>query len=183
MLHPSPCLHFGPHQNHTVTAGTSQTDQADRATELKKWIEQQETTLRFLYGEEVEILHSPLLLEEMEECFGETDWAAMDFVPARSRSSLVRASSSQALHLSSSSRARLTSASSSRISGWIFLLPRTMSSPKGSRHREGSEGPPARLPCGCLPRSLKAVAQRPLLVSGRRCNLQFRHGFRRVEGD
>ncbi|MEQ2189526.1 hypothetical protein GOODEAATRI_026138, partial [Goodea atripinnis] len=29
MLHPNPCLHFGPHQNPIETAGTSQMDQAD----------------------------------------------------------------------------------------------------------------------------------------------------------
>ncbi|KAK5598495.1 hypothetical protein CRENBAI_009609, partial [Crenichthys baileyi] len=54
MLLPSSCLHFGPPQNHNVTAGTSQTDQAQHIKELKNWVEQQEATLRFLYGEEVE---------------------------------------------------------------------------------------------------------------------------------
>ncbi|KAK5598548.1 hypothetical protein CRENBAI_008662 [Crenichthys baileyi] len=93
MLLPSSCLHFGPPQNLTVTAGTSQTDQAQYMKELKNWIEQQEATLEFLYWEEVEFLPLPLLLEEMEECFGETDWAALDFVLGRSRSSPFRASS------------------------------------------------------------------------------------------
>ncbi|KAK5617072.1 hypothetical protein CRENBAI_016556 [Crenichthys baileyi] len=45
-------------------------DQADRATDLLRWIQQQEEELREMYGEEVEILPSPLLLQEMEEVFG-----------------------------------------------------------------------------------------------------------------
>ncbi|MEQ2308796.1 hypothetical protein AMECASPLE_031920 [Ameca splendens] len=67
MILPSSCLHFGPIQNHTVTEGTSHQDRADKAKELKKWIRQQEEELRKLHGEEVEILPSPLLLQEMEE--------------------------------------------------------------------------------------------------------------------
>ncbi|KAK5598500.1 hypothetical protein CRENBAI_009494 [Crenichthys baileyi] len=63
---PSSCLHFGPILNPIMTVGTSQKDQADRAKELKKWFKQQEETLRALYGEGVEILPSPLLLEEMD---------------------------------------------------------------------------------------------------------------------
>ncbi|MED6240860.1 hypothetical protein ATANTOWER_029647 [Ataeniobius toweri] len=93
MRFPSSCLRFGLTQNLTVTEGTHHKDQADRATELKGWIEQQDETLRALYGEEVEILPSPLLLEEMEECFCETDWAAMAFEPGRNRSSPAHASS------------------------------------------------------------------------------------------
>ncbi|MEQ2163828.1 hypothetical protein GOODEAATRI_034547 [Goodea atripinnis] len=93
MLLPSSCLRFSPPQNHNVTAGTSQTDQAQNAKELMKWVQQQEEMLQALYGEEVELSPSPLLLEEMEECFRETDWAAMDFVPGRSRSSPARSSS------------------------------------------------------------------------------------------
>ncbi|KAK5602585.1 hypothetical protein CRENBAI_007421 [Crenichthys baileyi] len=93
MLLPRSCLRFGPPQNQTVTAGTSQTEQAQTVKELKKWVQQQEETLRALYGEEVELTPSPLLLEEMEECFGETDWAAVGFLPKQSRSSPVRASS------------------------------------------------------------------------------------------
>ncbi|MED6243119.1 hypothetical protein ATANTOWER_015260 [Ataeniobius toweri] len=93
MLLPSSCVCFGPPQNLNVTAGTSQTDQAQNAEELKRWVQQQqEETLRALYGEEVELAPSPLLLEELEECFGGTDWAAMDFVPGRSRSSPARSS-------------------------------------------------------------------------------------------
>ncbi|MED6250340.1 hypothetical protein ATANTOWER_030115 [Ataeniobius toweri] len=92
MLLPSSCLRFGPTSNQNVTAGTSQTDQAQRAKELKKWVQQQDETLCALYWEEVEILPSPLLLDEMD-CFGETDWAAMDFVPGRSRSSPACSSS------------------------------------------------------------------------------------------
>ncbi|KAK5610921.1 hypothetical protein CRENBAI_024531 [Crenichthys baileyi] len=93
MLLPRSCLRFGPPQNQTMTAGTSQTDQAQTVKELKKWVQQQEETLRALYGEEVELTPSPLLLEEMEECFGETDWAAVGFLPKQSRSSPVRTSS------------------------------------------------------------------------------------------
>ncbi|MEQ2231350.1 hypothetical protein ILYODFUR_038584 [Ilyodon furcidens] len=92
MLLPSSCLRFGPTPNHIVTVGTHHKDQADRATELKRWIKQQGETLRALYGEEVEICFSPLLLEEMQECFCETDWAAMTFEPGRNRSSPAHAS-------------------------------------------------------------------------------------------
>ncbi|MED6237559.1 hypothetical protein ATANTOWER_027789, partial [Ataeniobius toweri] len=95
MLLPSSCLRFGPPQNPILTAGTSQTDQADRAKQLKGWIKQQDETLRALYGEEVEICSSPLLLEEMEECFRETDWAAMTYEPGRNRSSPAHASSNR----------------------------------------------------------------------------------------
>ncbi|KAK5614701.1 hypothetical protein CRENBAI_018653 [Crenichthys baileyi] len=93
MCFPSSCLCFGPTQNHIVTEGTHQTDQADRAKELKRWIKQQDETLCALYGEEVGICFLPLLLEEIEECFRETDWAAMTFEPGRNRSSLAHASS------------------------------------------------------------------------------------------
>ncbi|XP_047203009.1 uncharacterized protein LOC124856528 isoform X2 [Girardinichthys multiradiatus] len=58
-----------------------------------KWVQQQEETLRALYGEEVELSPSPLLLEEMEECFSETGWAALDFGPSRNRSSPAHTSS------------------------------------------------------------------------------------------
>ncbi|MEQ2317055.1 hypothetical protein AMECASPLE_038838 [Ameca splendens] len=88
----SSCLHFGPIQNHTVTEGTSHEDQADRAKELKIRSKQQEETLRALYGEGVEILPSPLLLEEME-CFGVSDRAAMDIAPNRNRTSPTCSSS------------------------------------------------------------------------------------------
>ncbi|KAK5602991.1 hypothetical protein CRENBAI_017306 [Crenichthys baileyi] len=93
MILPSSCLHFGPIQNHIVTVGTSQKDQADRAKELKKWIKQQEETLWALYGEGVEILPSPLLLEEMEECFCVSDWAALDIMPDRNHTSPAYSSS------------------------------------------------------------------------------------------
>ncbi|KAK5623916.1 hypothetical protein CRENBAI_025406 [Crenichthys baileyi] len=71
-----------------MTAGTSQTDQAQTVKELKKWVQQQEETLRALYGEEVELTPSPLLLEEMEECFAETDWAAVQNVQVKYTSSM-----------------------------------------------------------------------------------------------
>ncbi|MEQ2243656.1 hypothetical protein ILYODFUR_009071, partial [Ilyodon furcidens] len=93
MRFPSSGLHFGPTQNQTLKEGTSHKDQADRAKELKQWVKQQEETLRALYGEEVENSPSSLLLEEMEECFGETDWAAMDYVPDRNRTSPACSSS------------------------------------------------------------------------------------------
>ncbi|KAK5601093.1 hypothetical protein CRENBAI_004129 [Crenichthys baileyi] len=67
MNSPSSCLHFGPTQNHIVTEGTSQKDQADRAQELLKRLRREEEDLRKMHGEEVEILPSPLLLQEMEE--------------------------------------------------------------------------------------------------------------------
>ncbi|MED6243695.1 hypothetical protein ATANTOWER_025353 [Ataeniobius toweri] len=86
-----------------------------------KWVQQQEETLRALYEEEVELSPSPLLLEEMEECFSETDWAALDFGPSRNRSSPAHTSSkprrprckrstpaAAALGCSSSGRARHT---------------------------------------------------------------------------
>ncbi|MED6247408.1 hypothetical protein ATANTOWER_032472 [Ataeniobius toweri] len=67
MLLPSSRLHFGPPANPFMTEGTSQQDQTDKAQELKKWVQQQEAELRKMHGEEVEILPSPLLLQEMEE--------------------------------------------------------------------------------------------------------------------
>ncbi|KAK5612867.1 hypothetical protein CRENBAI_005317 [Crenichthys baileyi] len=67
MIFPSSCLHYGPTQNHPVTEGTSQKDQADRAQELLKRLRREEEELRRMHGEEVEILPSPLLLQEMEE--------------------------------------------------------------------------------------------------------------------
>ncbi|KAK5603870.1 hypothetical protein CRENBAI_026454 [Crenichthys baileyi] len=67
MIFPSSCLHFGPTQNHIVTEGTSQKDQADRAQELLKRLHREEEDLRKMHVEEVEILPSPLLLQEMEE--------------------------------------------------------------------------------------------------------------------
>ncbi|MEQ2285073.1 hypothetical protein AMECASPLE_028114 [Ameca splendens] len=93
MRFPNSCLRFGPPTNHTVTEGTNQMDQADRAKELKSWIKQQDETLCALYGEEVEICSSPLLLEEMEECVRETDWAAMTSEPGQNCSSPAHASS------------------------------------------------------------------------------------------
>ncbi|KAK5611795.1 hypothetical protein CRENBAI_010168 [Crenichthys baileyi] len=67
MIFPSSCLHLGPTQNHIVTEGTSQKGQADRAQELLKRIRQEEEELRKMHGEEVEILPSPMLLQEMVE--------------------------------------------------------------------------------------------------------------------
>ncbi|KAK5613632.1 hypothetical protein CRENBAI_018817 [Crenichthys baileyi] len=67
MIFPSSCLHFGPTQNHIVTEGTSQKGQSDRAQEVLKRIRQEEEELMKMHGEEVEILPSPLLLQEMEE--------------------------------------------------------------------------------------------------------------------
>ncbi|MEQ2282038.1 hypothetical protein AMECASPLE_036405, partial [Ameca splendens] len=84
---PSSCMHIGPIQTQNVTLGTShKQDQADRAKELKMWIKQQEETLQAMYGEGVEILPSPLLLEEME-CFGVSDRVPMDVVPDRNHTS------------------------------------------------------------------------------------------------
>ncbi|MEQ2250205.1 hypothetical protein ILYODFUR_037437, partial [Ilyodon furcidens] len=65
---PSSSLHFGPIQTHNVIEETSQYQ--DQAEELKKWATQQEEELRRMYGEEVEIVPSPMLLQEMEEAEG-----------------------------------------------------------------------------------------------------------------
>ncbi|MEQ2313192.1 hypothetical protein AMECASPLE_039123 [Ameca splendens] len=92
---PSSCLHFGPTQNPFSTLGTSHEDQADKVTELKLWVKQQVETLGTMCGEEVELSPSPLLLEEMEECFGEADWADVDFEPGRNRYSPAQSSSKQ----------------------------------------------------------------------------------------
>ncbi|MED6240304.1 hypothetical protein ATANTOWER_019050 [Ataeniobius toweri] len=89
MLLPSSCLHFGPPANHFMKEGTSQQDQADRIQELKKWIRQQEEELRKLHGEDVEILPSPLLLQEMEEAgISLPTPVSPVLIPGRMRSSL-----------------------------------------------------------------------------------------------
>ncbi|MEQ2223475.1 hypothetical protein ILYODFUR_037134, partial [Ilyodon furcidens] len=87
---PSSYLHFGPIQTQNVIVGTSQyQDQADGYKELKKWVTQQEEELRRIYGEEVEILPSPLLLQEMEEARGHQPTPVSPaFIPGRIRSSL-----------------------------------------------------------------------------------------------
>ncbi|KAK5604927.1 hypothetical protein CRENBAI_006522 [Crenichthys baileyi] len=55
----------------TVTLGTSQyQDQADKQKELNKWEREQEKELKKMYSEEVEIVPSPLLLQEKEEAEG-----------------------------------------------------------------------------------------------------------------
>ncbi|KAK5620644.1 hypothetical protein CRENBAI_021181 [Crenichthys baileyi] len=77
MQFPTSCLRFGSirKQNmtvsQTVTLGTSHyQDKADRLKELKKWEREQEKELKKMYGEEVEIVPSPLLLQEKEEAEG-----------------------------------------------------------------------------------------------------------------
>ncbi|MEQ2276422.1 hypothetical protein XENORESO_019549, partial [Xenotaenia resolanae] len=68
---PSSCLRIGPIQTQNVTLGTSQyQDQADKLKELKKWERQQKEELKKMYGEAVEIVPSPMLLQEMEEAEG-----------------------------------------------------------------------------------------------------------------
>ncbi|MEQ2216956.1 hypothetical protein XENOCAPTIV_026781 [Xenoophorus captivus] len=90
---PSSYLHFGPIQTQNVIVGTShKQDQADRAKELKMWIKQQEETLQAMYGEGVEILPSPLLLEEME-CLGVSDWVPVDVLPDQNHTSPACSSS------------------------------------------------------------------------------------------
>ncbi|MEQ2245841.1 hypothetical protein ILYODFUR_032036 [Ilyodon furcidens] len=90
MLLPSPYLHFDPLQPQTLTEGTSQyKDQVDKAKELKKWVRQQEEALRKRHGEEVEILPSPMLLQEMEEAEGRQSTSiSPHFIPGRICSSL-----------------------------------------------------------------------------------------------
>ncbi|KAK5602939.1 hypothetical protein CRENBAI_019550 [Crenichthys baileyi] len=89
MIFPSSCLHFGPIQNHPVTVGTSQKGQADRAQELLKRIRQEEEELRKMHGEEVEILPSPMLLQEMEEAgLSLPTPVSPGLIPARRRSGL-----------------------------------------------------------------------------------------------
>ncbi|MED6236533.1 hypothetical protein ATANTOWER_010601 [Ataeniobius toweri] len=89
MLLPSSCLRFGPPQTQTVTLRTSQENQADKANELKKWVRQQEEDLRKRYGEVVELLPSPLLLQVMEEAGVRQLMPVFPvFIPGRIRSSL-----------------------------------------------------------------------------------------------
>ncbi|MEQ2230404.1 hypothetical protein ILYODFUR_028922, partial [Ilyodon furcidens] len=89
---PNSYLHFGPIQTQNVILGTSQyQDQADQCKELKKWVTQQEEELRRIYGEEVEILPSPLLLQVMEGARGRQPTPVSPvFIPGRIRSSLPR---------------------------------------------------------------------------------------------
>ncbi|MEQ2222950.1 hypothetical protein ILYODFUR_031788 [Ilyodon furcidens] len=71
MLLPSSCLRFGPIRTQNLTVGTSQyQDQADKQNELKKWVRQQREDLKKMYSDEVEIVPSPMLLQEMEEAEG-----------------------------------------------------------------------------------------------------------------
>ncbi|MED6261162.1 hypothetical protein ATANTOWER_001660 [Ataeniobius toweri] len=87
MLLPSACLHFGPLQPQTVTAGTSHyLDQADKAEKLSQWVQQQEKILRTMYGEEVEIFLSPLMMEEIEEFSDEFEWAFSGYKLGRNHS-------------------------------------------------------------------------------------------------
>ncbi|MEQ2204958.1 hypothetical protein XENOCAPTIV_021877 [Xenoophorus captivus] len=87
---PSSYLHFGPIQTQNVIEGTSQyQDQADKSKELKKWATQQDEELRRMYGEEVEIVSSPMLLQEMEEAEGRQPTPVTPVsIPGRIRSSL-----------------------------------------------------------------------------------------------
>ncbi|MEQ2253929.1 hypothetical protein ILYODFUR_037581 [Ilyodon furcidens] len=87
---PSSYQLFGLTTNINVTVGTSQyQDQADQCKELKKWVTQQEEELRRIYGEEVEIFPSPLLLQEMEGARGcQPTPVSPAFIPGRIRSSL-----------------------------------------------------------------------------------------------
>ncbi|KAK5605360.1 hypothetical protein CRENBAI_025559 [Crenichthys baileyi] len=73
----------------TVTLGTSHyQDQADRLKELKKWEREQEKELKKMYGEEVEIVPSPLLLQEKEEAEGRQPTPVSPVsIPGRIRSS------------------------------------------------------------------------------------------------
>ncbi|MEQ2257847.1 hypothetical protein ILYODFUR_039115 [Ilyodon furcidens] len=110
MLLPSSCLHFGLPANHIMTEGTSQQDQADKAQELKKWVQQQEAELRKMHGEEVEILPSPLLLQEMEEVgISLPTPESPVLIPGRMRSSPPSTFSATPTSTTSSPRALLVS--------------------------------------------------------------------------
>ncbi|MEQ2166656.1 hypothetical protein GOODEAATRI_030526 [Goodea atripinnis] len=87
---PGSCLRFDPIRTQNLTVGTSQKeDQADKQEELKKWVRQQEEDLRERYGEEVEIVPSPMLLQEMEEAEGRQPTPVSPVsIPGRIRSSL-----------------------------------------------------------------------------------------------
>ncbi|KAK5609164.1 hypothetical protein CRENBAI_015218 [Crenichthys baileyi] len=111
MNSPSSCLHFGPTQNHIVTEGTSQNYQADKAQELQKWMQQQEEELRKMYGEEVEILPSPMLLQEMEEArLSLPTPVSPGFIPGPRRSGLPPSVSATSTHRRPPRRKRSTSA-------------------------------------------------------------------------
>ncbi|KAK5617376.1 hypothetical protein CRENBAI_006914 [Crenichthys baileyi] len=83
-------LHSGPATKPTtLTVGTNHNqNQADMAANLLGWIQQQEEDARALYGEDIETLPSPLLLEETEEVFGGSRLvlAPPGYKPGRNRS-------------------------------------------------------------------------------------------------
>ncbi|KAK5612120.1 hypothetical protein CRENBAI_026154 [Crenichthys baileyi] len=88
MLLPSSCLRFGQPKLQNATVGTSQPDQEDRNKELQEWVRQQEEEFRRRYGDEVEIVPSPMLLLEMEEAEGRRSTpVSPDFIPGQIRSS------------------------------------------------------------------------------------------------
>ncbi|KAK5602057.1 hypothetical protein CRENBAI_017237 [Crenichthys baileyi] len=93
LLHPITSIGFSvplPSGLLSITKGTSQKDQADRAQELLKRLRREEEDLRKMHGEEVEILPSPLLLQEMEEA-GLILPVSPVLIPGRKRSGLLPA--------------------------------------------------------------------------------------------
>ncbi|MED6292234.1 hypothetical protein CHARACLAT_031598 [Characodon lateralis] len=126
---PSSYLHFGPIQTQNVILGTSQyQDQADKCKELKKWVTQQEEELRRIYGEEEEILPSPLLLQEMEGARGRQPTPVSPvFIPGRICSSLPPTVS--ATSISSRRRRHCRKPSSSPMASELSTLTATSSGP------------------------------------------------------
>ncbi|KAK5609070.1 hypothetical protein CRENBAI_016681 [Crenichthys baileyi] len=198
MQFPSFCLRFGPirEQNmtvsQTVTLGTSHyQDQADRLKELKKWEREQEKELK-MYGEEVEIVPSPLLLQEKEEAEGRQPTpVSLVSIPGRIRSSFTptvsatstssrrrryhhKPSSSPTASEPSTSAAAPVRPLSSAATPAAADFPAGFSSRPGRcRHRRtvtNGEGPP------WPPRSCWVVILCPLQFSSRQCNLQPKIG-------
>ncbi|KAK5605436.1 hypothetical protein CRENBAI_013476, partial [Crenichthys baileyi] len=126
---PSSYLHFGPTTNTNVTVGTSQyQDQADKCKERKKWVTQQEEELRMIYGEEVEILPSPLLIQEMEGARGRQPTPVSPvFIPGRIHSSLPPTVSTTSI--SSRRRSHRCKPSSSPTASELSTLTATSSGP------------------------------------------------------
>ncbi|MEQ2296489.1 hypothetical protein AMECASPLE_025325 [Ameca splendens] len=139
---PSSYLHFGPTTNINVTVGTSQyQDQADKCKELKKWMTQQEEELRRIYGEEVEILPSPLLLQEMEGARGRQPTPVSPaFIPGRIHSSLhptVSPKASELSTLTATSSGPFTPAAASVESSTSATTPESTEFPAGFGSRPG----------------------------------------------
>ncbi|MEQ2227492.1 hypothetical protein ILYODFUR_038191 [Ilyodon furcidens] len=178
-----------------MTEGTSQQDQADRVQELQKWVQQQEEEMRTMHGEEVEILFSPLLLQEMEGAgLSLPTPVSPVFIPGRIRSCLPPTDSAT----STSSRRRHHRRGPSSSPTATAVLPESstpVATPAATefpawfgsrpgRHRcrkavaigdfrVGASNPSMEVhqpwfPRGCFPLSWVMVTQRPLQFSSRR---------------